>query len=175
MAAASSNPWNETPARRPSAQDFGAGSNGAFLLADEDVDQFENDISPIKDGTQPYAAMFNRVLEGITAAAASMPALSVSVRFTGGGVPEVASFVSPRTTRKIEDIECVDDGTGITTVRVVDTTLPPVIGNPRATVNEGTNPTIKATAYAVSGWRGATVETRSGGTLTNLEFNVEIM
>lgn len=174
MAAASSNPWNETPARRPSAQDFGAGSSG-FILADEDEDTNGNDISPIKDGTQPYAAMFNRVLEGVTAAAATMPALSVSVRFTGGGVPVVDSFISPRTTRKIEDIECVDGGDGITTVRVVDTTLPAAIGNPRATVNEGTNPTIKATAYNPSGWRGAVVETRSGGTLTNLEFVVEIM
>ncbi len=174
MAAASSNPWNETPARRPGAADFGAGSAG-FILADEGEDDHGNDISPIRDGTQPYAAMFNRALEAVAAASACMPALSVSVRFTGGGVPEVQSFISPRTTRKIEDIECVDGGDGITTVRVVDTTLPAVIGNPRATVNEGTNPTIKATAYAVSGWRGAVVETRSGGTLTNLEFTVEIM
>ena len=174
MAAASSNPWNETPARRPGAADFGAGSAG-FILADEGEDDHGNDISPIRDGTQPYAAMFNRVLEGVTAAAASMPALSVSVRFTGAGAPEVQSFISPRTTRKIEDIDLVDGGDGITTVRVVDTTLPAVIGNPRATVNEGTNPTIKATAYSTSGWRGAVVETRSGGTLTNLEFTVEIM
>ena len=71
MAAASSNPWNETPARRPGAADFGAGSSG-FILADEDEDTNGNDISPIKDGTQPYAAMFNRVLEGVTAAAATL-------------------------------------------------------------------------------------------------------
>lgn len=173
MAAASSNPWNETPARRPSAVDFGADASG-FVLRDEEVDQAENDIAPIKDGTQPYAAMFNRCLEACAAASASMPALAVTVRFAAG-TPVVDSFISPRTTRKIEDIECVDGGDGITTVRVVDTTLPSVIGGPRATVNEGTNPTIKATAYSTSGWRGAVVETRSGGTLTDLEFTVEIM
>ena len=174
MAAASSNPWNETPARRPGAADFGAGSSG-FILADEGEDDHGEDISPIRDGTQPYAAMFNRALEACAAASACIPALSVSVRFDGSGVPEVASFISPRTTRKIEDIYCVDGGTGITTVRVVDTTLPAAIGNPRATVNEGTDATIKATAYFPSGWRGATVETRAGGTLANLEFTVEIM
>lgn len=174
MAAASSNPWNETPARRPSATDFGADANGVFALRDEETDQFENDIAPIKDGTQPYAAMFNRCLEACATSAATMPALTVTVRFSAG-VPVVDSFISPRTTRKIEDIDLVDGGDGITTVRVVDTTLPPVIGGPHATANEGTNPTIKATPYSTSGWRGAVVETRAGGTLTDLEFTVGIM
>lgn len=173
MAAASSNPWNETPARRPSVADLGSDAAGAFVLEDEDVDQFSNDISPVRDGKMPYADMFNRLLEAGATAAATVPALSVTVRFNGG-TPEVDSFISPRTTRKIEDIEARDDGTGITTVRVVDTTLPPVIGGPRLTIHEGTDPAGKAAAYSETGYRGATVTTKDGGTPANLGFTVEI-
>lgn len=174
MTAASSNPWNETPARRPSAADFGADAQGVFVLADEDVDQFGNDISPTRDGTQPYAAMFNRLLEAAATSSATMPALTVTVRFSGG-TPIVDSFISPRTTRKIEDIQLVDGGTGITTVRVVDTTLPPVIGGPRASVHEGTKPTSKVEAYSDTGWRGAKITTWDNGTAADLGFTVEIM
>lgn len=174
MAAASSNPWNATPARRPSAEDLGADAAGAFVLEDEDVDQFGNDISPVRDGKMLYADMMNRLLEATVAAATTMPALVVTVRFNGG-TPVVDSFISPRTTRKIEDIEARDDGTGITTVRVVDTTLPPTIGDPRGTVHAGTDPAIKVESYSDTGWRGATVTTKDGGTLANLRFTVEIM
>ena len=174
MAASSTNPWNETPARRPGAVDFGADANGEFVLEDEDTDRFGNDISPVRDGKMLYADMMNRALEGVATAAATMPALVVTVRFSGG-TPIVDSFVSPRTTRKIEDIDARDDGTGITTVRVVDTTIPDSIGGPRATVHEGTAPTIKAEPYSEAGWRGVTVTTKEGGTLANLGFTVEIM
>lgn len=173
MAATSSNPWDETPARRPSAEDLGADAAGRFVLEDEDEDQFGNDISPTRDGRMLYADMMKRLLEAAVAANTTMPALSVTVRFVGGA-PVVDSFVSPRTTRKIEDIEARDDGTGITTVRVVDTTLPPVIGGPRLTIHEGTDPAGKAAAYSETGYRGATVTTKDGGTPANLGFTVEI-
>ena len=175
MAAATSNPWNETPARRPSAADFGSDANGVFVLADELTDRDGNDIRPVQDGSMLYADMMNRALEAMVAGAATMPALIVTVRFATG-VPVVDSFISPRTTRAIEDIECVDDGTGITTVRVVDTTLPPKIGDPTLTINEGTTPIGKAEHYEDTGWRGATVETKelTGSTLTNLRFTVMI-
>lgn len=174
MAAATSNPWNATPARRPSAVDFGADANGEFVLEDEDTDARGQDISPVRDGKMLYADMMNRALEGAVTAAATMPALVVTVRFNAG-TPIVDSFISPRTTRKIEEIEVVDGGTGITTVRVVDTTIPAAIGGPRATVHEGSNPSIKAEAYATSGCRGATVTTKNGGSAADLGFTVEIM
>jgi hypothetical protein len=166
MAAASSNPWDETPARRPSAEDLGADAAGRFVLEDEDEDQFGNDISPTRDGRMLYADMMKRLLEAAVAANTTMPALSVTVRFSGGA-PIVDSFVSPRTTRKIEDVFVVDGGTGITTVRVVDTTIPPKIGEPQASVHEGTDPAIKVEDYSDTGWRGALVTTRAGGTLSS--------
>ena len=174
MAAATLNPWNDTPARRPSAVDLGADANGAFVLADEDVDQYQNDISPIRDGTQPYAAMFNRLLEAGVAAGATMPALVVTVRFNAGD-PIVDSFISPRTTRQIEEIEVVDNDVGDTTIRVVDTTLPPVIGGPRATIHDGAFPSIVAVNYSTTGYRGVTVTTTDSGVAADLGFTVEIM
>ena len=173
MTAASSNPWNETPARRPSAIDFGADASG-FVLRDEEVDQADNDIAPIKDGTQPYSAMFNRALEACATSAATMPALAVTVEFGMSGVV-VASFISPRTTRQIEDIGVLSSGTGITVVSVADDTIPPVIGGPRVTVHGGTKPTFKAVPYSTTGYRGVTVTTWDDGTLANLPFTVEIM
>ncbi len=173
MTAASSNPWNDTPARRPSAVDFGADANGAFSLRDEDVDEYQQDISPVRDGSMLYADMMRRTLEATAAIAATMPALTVTVRFNAGA-PVVDSFCSPRTTRKIEDIFVVDGGTGITTVRVVDTTIPPKIGEPQASVHEGTDPAIKVEDYSDTGWRGALVTTRAGGTLADLKFTVSI-
>ena len=82
MAAASSNPWNETPARRPGAADFGAGSSG-FILADED--------EPV-DPTIPVPAA---VLEAAREAGLTMPGQAPvppkrTMRMRAPGAPEPA-------------------------------------------------------------------------------------
>lgn len=173
MAAYEQNPWDMTPAEEPSAAALGADAHGVFVLRDEDVDQFGNDISPLKDGTQPYSAMLIRAFETALAADLMSPSLRVTVRFNGG-TPVVDSFRSKRTTLRYEDVKVVDNGTGITTVRVADTSLPSKRGEPSATVHEGTEPTIKAVHYSDTGWRGATVTTLDGGGAANLKFTVEI-
>jgi hypothetical protein len=173
MAAYEQNPWNMTPAEEPSALSLGADANGVFALADEDVDGYGNDISPIKDGTQPYAAMMARTMEAALAASRMVPSLRVTIRFNAGA-PVVDSFRSTRDTLKIEDIDLIDGGTGITTVRVVDTSLPPKRGEPSAAVHEGTKPTFKVEHYSASGWRGALVTTWDNGSAANLLFTVEI-
>ncbi len=168
MAAATTNPWNDNPASEPTAETLGADANGAFVLADE-----LGDLAPIKDGSMLHADMVKRAFEALLAASLMGPSLRVTVRFNAG-VPVVDSFRARRTTLRTEDITFVDGGTGITTVRVVDTYLPPKRGEPAAFVHEGTDPGIKPEHYAATGFRGATVTTLAGGVAADLKFSVEI-
>lgn len=168
MAAATENPWNATPARVPSAEDLGADKDGAFKLLDVDGEH-----APPKDGSMPYADMVNRLLEAAVSACSMAPSVRVTVRFSAGA-PQVDSFTAPRTTLRTEDIKLVDNGDGDVTVRVDSTLIPTKRGEPTATVHAGTEPTIKAEEYTASGWRGARVYTKDGGTPTDLKFTVEI-
>jgi hypothetical protein len=173
MAAASSNPWNLTPAEEPSAATLGADANGVFVLVDEKTDAYGNDISPPDDGTMLNKRMVERAFETALAASRMVPSLRVTVRFSAGD-PIVDSFRSTRDGRTIESIEVVDNGTGDTTVRVVDTTLPPKRGEPGAVVHAGTKPTMKVEDYSTTGYRGARVTTWDNGSAADLLVTVEI-
>ena len=157
------NPWDDTPARVPTLLDFG----GAVLEDETD------DRAPLKDGSMPYADMFNRQAEALASAAAVTPSLVATVRFSGG-VPALDSFVAPRTTLRSEDITVTDNGTGDTTISVLDTYIPTKRTEPHATANEGTDPALQAAEFASGGRRGARVKSWAAGSAADLKFTVEI-
>ena len=157
------NPWDDTPARVPTLLDFG----GAALEDDT------GDRAPLRDGSMPYSDMFNRQAEALASAAAVTPSLVVTVRFSGG-VPALDSFVAPRTTLRSEDIQVDDDGTGITTVSVLDTYIPTKRTEPAVSANEGIDVNALAYEYASGGRRGATVKTWAAGSLADRKFTLRI-
>lgn len=168
MAAATKNPWDETPAKVPSFESLGANAEGKFVLEDE-----LGDKAPLKDGSMLYADMVKRCLEAAAIASAMTFSLRVTVRFNAGE-PIVESFLAPRTTLRTSDIQFHDNGDGDTTVYVADTLIPTKRMDPGVDLHAGTKPTATVEHHAAAGERGARVKTWDNGTAADLRYTVTI-
>lgn len=116
------------------------------------------DFAPVAP-TMPTSAMLNQWQRQLAAQGKVVPALIVSVRFSGG-TPSVYKFSTPGSNMELADLTITDNGDGDTTIAWPTNTLPASVAEPMAAIN-GTSSgmisveTVSALSVRVRTWNAA--------------------
>jgi hypothetical protein len=109
----------------------------------------ENDaLNAPKAPQMPTAEMLNQWQRQIAAIGGVVPALIVSVRFSGG-TPTLYKFAAPTTSLSFTDITVTDGGPGLTTISWPANILPPPVAEPCVSLN-GTVSGMPIVGYATT-------------------------
>lgn len=125
---------------------------------------------PVTDGTEPYAAQLNQWSKQIVAVGRVASSAIMTIDCSSGSVVKVA-LQTPSEILALTDFTITIDSTGVSTVSWTSGALPPMTCDPTLTLNSDGDYTGVA---LVASPTSITVKTRSGGTLANARWTLQI-